>query len=92
MVNGTVKWFNSRKGYGFITSENQEVFVHYSNIETASDNEFKVLYEGDEVEFNIEQGLKGPEAKHVKIKKRAPRPEPQHKNFRKNNQGYKKKW
>jgi len=90
MVSGIVKWFNSRKGYGFITSGDEEIFVHYSNIETASDNEFKVLYEGDEVEFNIEQGLKGPEAKHVVVSKRAPRP--QRRPFKKYNQGYNKKW
>ncbi|MHA1395025.1 MAG: cold shock domain-containing protein, partial [Promethearchaeota archaeon] len=67
----------------------QDIFVHYSNIETASDNEFKVLYEGDEVEFNIEQGVKGPEAKHVVVLQRAPRPVKEYNNY---SQGYNKRW
>ena len=75
MVNGTVKWFNSRKGYGFITyedgSEEKDVFVHYSSI-SAEDNTFKTLNEGDKVEFNVEEGKKGPQASDVVVTEKAP--------------------
>jgi len=61
---GTVKWFNDRKGYGFINQENgQDVFVHYSSIDTPG---FKTLAEGDQVSFDVEQSERGPEAKNVK--------------------------
>ncbi|MHA1680330.1 MAG: cold-shock protein [Promethearchaeota archaeon] len=75
MVSGTVKWFNSRKGYGFITPDGEaegDVFVHYSVIQ-ADENEFKTLNEGDEVEFEIEDGQKGPQATNVIVTKKAPR-------------------
>ncbi len=63
MSEGTVKWFNSRKGYGFIaTADGSDIFVHYSNI--ASDG-YKTLAEGDEVTFDIVQGEKGPRAQNV---------------------------
>ena len=64
MNKGTVKWFNATKGYGFITdSENgQEVFVHFSGIVA---NGFKTLEEGQEVEFEVVQGAKGPQAANV---------------------------
>jgi CspA family cold shock protein len=63
MSEGTVKWFNSRKGYGFIaTAEGNDIFVHYSNI--ASDG-YKTLAEGDVVSFDIVQGEKGPRAENV---------------------------
>jgi cold shock protein len=73
-VQGTVKWFNSRKGYGFITVEDQEddVFVHYSAIQ-GGDDEFKTLYEGDKVEFDIVEGKKGPQAENVEVIEKAPR-------------------
>ena len=61
---GTVKWFNSQKGFGFITTEEgSDVFVHYSGIE---DNGFKTLEEGQKVEFNLTQGQKGDQAVNVK--------------------------
>lgn len=61
---GTVKWFNSQKGYGFITTEEgSDVFVHYSGIE---DNGFKTLEEGEKVEFDLTQGQKGDQAVNVK--------------------------
>ena len=64
MAVGTVKWFNDRKGYGFINQENgQDVFVHYSSIDTPG---FKTLAEGDQVSFDMEQSERGPEAKNVK--------------------------
>jgi len=63
LAEGKVKWFNESKGFGFITSENNEdIFVHYSSIEG---NGFKTLVEGDSVTFEIEQGPKGPKAINV---------------------------
>jgi CspA family cold shock protein len=63
MANGTVKWFNESKGFGFITSEDSgDVFVHYSSI---SGNGFKSLVEGDEVSFDTEKGPKGLKAINV---------------------------
>ena len=65
MPNGTVKWFNERKGYGFIEQEDgPDVFVHFSGI---SGEGFKSLNEGDQVTFEIEQGPKGPSATNVKV-------------------------
>ncbi len=66
MNKGTVKWFNSTKGYGFITnSENgQEVFVHFSGI--IADG-YKTLEEGQEVTFDLEQGQKGLQAVNVVV-------------------------
>jgi cold shock protein len=62
-MKGTVKWFNNAKGYGFIGREDgPDVFVHYSAI--ASDG-YKSLQEGDQVEFEISQGQKGPQAANV---------------------------
>ena len=63
MANGTVKWFNDQKGFGFITQEGgPDVFVHHSAIKG---NGFKSLREGDKVTFEIEQGKKGPAAANV---------------------------
>jgi len=63
MANGTVKWFNERKGYGFIEQEDgPDIFVHHSGINAAG---FRTLQEGDRVTFDIEQGEKGPSAKNV---------------------------
>ena len=65
MTEGTVKWFNDRKGFGFIEQQNgPDVFVHHSGIDASG---FKSLHEGDQVTFDIEQGAKGPSAKNVKI-------------------------
>ncbi len=64
MSEGTVKWFNEQKGYGFITVDGgEDVFVHYSSIQGAG---FKSLEEGDRVEFEITQGNKGPQASNVR--------------------------
>jgi CspA family cold shock protein len=63
MTNGIVKWFNERKGYGFIEQdEGPDVFVHHSGINATG---FKSLNEGDSVTFNVEQGQKGPAAVNV---------------------------
>ena len=63
MANGTVKWFNDSKGFGFITSEDgSDVFVHHTSIQG---NGFKSLAEGDKVSFDIEKGPKGPKAINV---------------------------
>ena len=65
MADGTVKWFNERKGYGFIEQEDgPDVFVHHSGI---NGNGFKTLREGDRVTFDIEQGNKGPSAVNVNV-------------------------
>lgn len=63
MEEGTVKWFNATKGYGFIHRENgNDVFVHYRSI--VSDG-FKKLVEGDRVQFEVKDGPKGPQAHNV---------------------------
>ena len=64
MPEGTVKWFNDAKGFGFILPENsdEDVFVHFSAIEMDG---FKTLQEGQEVQFEIVQGPKGLQAAHV---------------------------
>ena len=63
MAEGIVKWFNDRKGYGFIEQENgEDLFVHYSAINGSG---FKTLAEGDRVAFDVRQGEKGPIAENV---------------------------
>ena len=63
MIEGTVKWFNDNKGFGFIEQENgDDVFVHHTAINSSG---FKSLNEGDRVSFEIEQGQKGPAASNV---------------------------
>ena len=65
MANGIVKWFNDRKGYGFIEQEDgSDVFVHHSGINAVG---FKSLYEGDQVTFDIAQGKKGLAAVNVSV-------------------------
>ena len=64
MANGTVKWFNAEKGFGFITVEGgQDVFVHYSAIDMSG---YKVLEEGQRVVFEVGTGAKGPQAESVR--------------------------
>jgi CspA family cold shock protein len=65
MAHGTVKWFNDKKGYGFIEQEDgPDVFVHHSGIATEG---FRTLNEGDQVTFDVEQGQKGLSAVNVKV-------------------------
>jgi CspA family cold shock protein len=65
MADGTVKWFNDRKGYGFIEQEDgADVFVHHSGINSTG---FRSINEGDNVTFDIEQGPKGPCAVNVTV-------------------------
>lgn len=67
MSKGTVKWFNSQKGYGFITAEDgKDVFVHFSGLNMEG---FKTLEEGASVEFDITDGAKGPQAVNVEVVK-----------------------
>ena len=62
-MKGTVKWFNAKKGFGFISDEQgNDVFVHFSALQMDG---FKVLDEGDEVEFEVIDGEKGPQAANV---------------------------
>ena len=63
MPKGTVKWFNERKGFGFLSREDgDDVFVHYSSIQSSG---FKSLVEGQSVEFDVQDGPKGPQALNV---------------------------
>jgi len=63
MAEGTVKWFNERKGFGFISQDDgEDVFVHFSSINMTG---FKKLEEGDRVSFEVEEGDRGPQAKNV---------------------------
>ena len=65
MTKGRVKWFNEKKGFGFIEVEGEkDVFVHHTAIQGEG---FKSLKEGEEVEFEISQGAKGPQAANVKV-------------------------
>ncbi len=65
MAKGTVKWFNGAKGYGFITDEEgKDVFVHFSGLNMEG---FKTLEEGAEVEFDVSEGAKGPQATNVTV-------------------------
>ncbi len=64
MEEGTVKWFNAAKGYGFISRQSgEDVFVHYRSIQGEG---YKTLNEGDKVQFDVEQGPKGLQAVNVK--------------------------
>jgi len=66
-MKGTVKWFDAKKGYGFITKEDgEDIFVHYSAIQVEG---FKTLKEGDKVEFEVQNGAKGPQAANVRLVK-----------------------
>ena len=66
MENGTVKWFSNQKGYGFIQKDDgNDIFVHFSAIQAEG---FKTLAQGQEVEFEISDGPKGPQAANVTAK------------------------
>jgi CspA family cold shock protein len=65
MAEGTVKWFNDKKGFGFIKmDEGEDVFVHYSSVLGSG---FRTLYEGQRVRFEVEDGQKGPQAVRVEV-------------------------
>ncbi|MFN6991785.1 MAG: cold-shock protein [Fervidobacterium sp.] len=67
-MKGTVKWFDAKKGYGFITKEDgEDIFVHYSAIQAEG---YKTLKEGDKVEVEVQNGPKGPQAANVKVIKK----------------------
>ena len=68
MAEGTVKWFDSRKGFGFIIPEDggDDIFVHYSAIEVEDDG-FRTLRDDDKVSFEVVESEKGPEARDVKV-------------------------
>ena len=69
ILEGTVKWFNNTKGFGFISSsDGKDIFVHYSNIEGEGEG-FKSLQEGDQVEFDVQETDKGLQAVKVKLKR-----------------------
>ena len=71
MVKGTVKWFNERKGFGFITpEEGSDIFVHQSAL-SGDNEEYKTLNVDDKVEFDIIEGKKGPQASNVVITKKS---------------------
>lgn len=64
-MNGTVKWFNSEKGFGFITGEDgNDVFAHFSQIKKEG---YKTLEEGQKVTFEVAQGPKGPQAENITL-------------------------
>ena len=65
MAQGTVKWFNESKGFGFITPDGggEDLFAHFSEIQSAG---FKTLQEGQRVEFTVAQGAKGPQATQIR--------------------------
>lgn len=66
MASGKVKWFSNQKGYGFIqTDQGEDIFVHFSAIQTDG---FKTLAQGQEVDFEISEGPKGPQAANVTAK------------------------
>lgn len=73
MATGVVKWFSSRKGYGFIIPDDgsSDIFVHYTAIKGEEDS-FRTLYQGDKVEFETVEGDKGTEARDVKVTESAP--------------------
>lgn len=65
-VNGVVKWFNASKGYGFISRDNgEDLFAHYTSIR--DDGGYRSLEEGQEVEFTIGEGSKGPQAQDIVV-------------------------
>lgn len=73
MATGKVKWFSNEKGFGFIEQDGgADVFCHFSAIEGSG---YRSLNEGDEVEFEVEQGQKGLQAKNVTVTNAAPAPE-----------------
>lgn len=73
-MKGTVKWFNNKRGYGFITTEEgKDVFVHYSAIK--SEHKYRMLVQDQKVEFDIVQGEKGDQAANVVPKTFPPKPE-----------------
>ena len=74
MATGTIKWFDGKKGYGFITQDDgsNDVFLHYSAIQ-GEEGKFRTVYEGDKVEYEVSSGDKGPQAASLMVLERAPR-------------------
>ena len=74
MDTGTVKWFDSRKGFGFISPDqgDKDIFVHFSGI-SVEEGQFANLHENDKVEYEVNEGEKGLEAHNVVVTEKAPR-------------------
>ncbi len=74
MPTGIIKWFDGKKGFGFISQDDgsNDVFLHYSAIK-GEDGKFRTVYEGDKVEYEITTGEKGPQAVNLIVTERAPR-------------------
>ena len=74
MPTGTIKWFDGKKGFGFITQDNDssDAFLHYSAIHS-EEGKFRTVYEGDKVEYEITEGEKGPQATNLTVLEKAPR-------------------
>ena len=72
MANGKIKWFDNKRGFGFIAQDSgPDIFVHYSCID---EDGFKVLHEGDAVNYELVESERGPKAQHVQRMPRRPKP------------------
>lgn len=80
MMTGKIKWFDTKKGYGFISADDgNEYFVHYTGVANQVEGQYVKFNIGDEVSFDIMEGKKGPQACNVVVTKEAPVQKTQHK-------------